>query len=117
MHRKSVTKRSGVALFLCAGATLVGEHKENSIAKTLKILQTVGIPLQDLDFVVAAFCESVCIGAEKGIGNRCKPIVICFSAFNKCGYLAFHSLLDPIRKKLLLLVWIRLVKYGVKRFL
>ena len=74
MHRKSVTKRSGVALFLCAGTTLMGKHKENSVAKTFEILQTVGVALQDLDPVIAAFGKSICIRTEKRICNRSKPI-------------------------------------------
>ena len=65
LHRKSVTKRSGVTLFLCVGATLVGEHKEYSIAETLEILQSISISLQDLDLVIAALCKTVCVGTEK----------------------------------------------------
>ena len=111
MHRKSDTKRSGVALFLCAGATLVGEHKENSVAEPLEILQAVGVAFQDLDLVVAAFGKSVCIRTEKGIGNRGKPIVICFCALYEGRDLTFQGFLDPIGKELFLLVWIYFVKY------
>ena len=110
MHRKSVTKRSGVALFLCVGATLVGEHKENSVAETLEILQAIGIALQDLDLVIAAFGKSIGVWAEKGICNRSKPVRICFCTLDKGRNIAFTRLLDPIRKELLLLIWIMFIK-------
>ena len=61
MHRKSVTKRSGVTLFLYADSTLVGEYKEYSIAETLEILQAISIAFQDLDLVIAALCKTVCV--------------------------------------------------------
>ena len=111
LHRKSVTKRSGVALFLCAGGTLMGEYKENSVTKAFKILQSVGVALQYLDLVVAALGKSVCIWTEKGIRNGCKPIVICFCTLNERRDLTFQGFLDPIGEEVLLLVWIRFVKY------
>ena len=101
MYRKSVTKRSGVALFLCVGAPLVGKHKQYSVAKAFEVLQAVGVALQDFNLVVAALGKSVCVGAEKGICNRGKPVVICFSAFHKCGDVALRGFLNPIRKELL----------------
>ena len=104
MHRKSVTKRSGVALFLCAGATLVGEHKEYSVTETIEILQAVGVTLQDLDLVITALCETVCIGAEKGICNRSKPIGICFCTLYKGRYRTLARFFDPVRKELLLFI-------------
>ena len=98
LHRKSVMKRSGVALFLCVGATLMGEHKEYSIAKTSEILQTVGITLQDLDLVIAALGKAVGVWIEKGICNWCKPIGICSCTFDEGRNITFTRFLYPLRK-------------------
>ena len=54
-----------MALLLCGATVFVGEHKEDSVTKTLEILQTVGVALQNLDLVIATFGKSICIGAEK----------------------------------------------------
>ena len=94
----------------------MGEHKQNSVSKTLKIMKSVSIALQDLDLVVAALSKSIGIRTEKGIGNGCKPTGIGVCTLDEGGDIALTRFLYPIRKQLLLLVWICFIQYGVKQF-
>ncbi len=56
------------------------ENIQYTTAKTTEIPHSIGIALQDLDLVVAAFGKSVGVGCPKGIQNRPEPLKQCFFA-------------------------------------
>ena len=72
LHSKSVTKRSEVALLLCArpirrsidAIKLIFENKQHPVSESVKNLYSKGISFEDHYFVVAALCKSVCIWAK-----------------------------------------------------
>ena len=63
MDRKSATMQKQRCAFPMRGS-LRGE-KQNSVSKTLKVMRSVSLMLQNLDLVVAALCKFVGIKDRK----------------------------------------------------